>query len=70
MMRAGTMLAAMLVILTGGATAHAKIEMRTFSVLAGAGTHDVYPAPDGRCGSLHGRPANLAVSIPELASRI
>jgi hypothetical protein len=34
------MLAAMLVILTADATAHAKMEMRTFPVLAGAGAHD------------------------------
>ena len=47
MMRPGTMLAAMLVMLTAGATSHAKMEMRTFPVLAGAGAHDVYPAPDG-----------------------
>jgi hypothetical protein len=47
MMRPGTMLAAMLVMLTAGATAHAKMEMRTFPVLAGAGAHDVYPSPDG-----------------------
>ena len=47
MMRPGTMLAAMLVMLTAGATAHAKMEMRTFPVLAGAGADDVYPAPDG-----------------------
>src|ERR1700719_450929 len=47
MMRPGTMLAAMLVMLTAGATAHAKMEMRTFPVLAGAGAHDVFPAPDG-----------------------
>src|ERR1700746_2868494 len=47
MMRPGTMLAAMLVMLTAGATTHAKMEMRTFPVLAGAGAHDVYPAPDG-----------------------
>src|SRR6201981_3183320 len=46
MMRLRTMLAAMLV-LTAGATAPAKTEMRTFPVLAGAGAHDVYPAPDG-----------------------
>src|SRR5499427_2900645 len=46
MMRLQTMLAAMLV-LTAGATAPAKTEMRTFPVLAGAGPHDVYPAPDG-----------------------
>src|SRR5438067_833815 len=47
MTRPGTMLAAMLVMLTTGASAHAKMEMRTFPVLAGAGAHDVYPAPDG-----------------------
>src|SRR6201989_925483 len=47
MMRLGTMLATMLVMLTAGAIAHAKMEMQTFSVLAGAGAHDVYPAPDG-----------------------
>src|SRR5215831_6166817 len=47
MMRPGPMLAAMLVMLTAGATARAKMEMRTFPVLAGAGAHDVYPAPDG-----------------------
>jgi hypothetical protein len=47
MMRPGTMFVAMLMMLTAGATAHAKMEMRTFPVLAGAGAHDVYPAPDG-----------------------
>src|ERR1700751_5780262 len=47
MMRLGTMLAAMLVMLTAGVTTHAEMEMRTFPVLAGAGAHDVYPAPDG-----------------------
>ena len=46
MTRPGTMLAAMLVMLTAGATAHAKMEMRTFPVLAGAGAH----------GQGHGRP--------------
>ena len=47
MIRLGTMLAVMLVILAAGATAHAKMDIRTFPVLAGAGAHDVYPAPDG-----------------------
>src|SRR5262245_30778828 len=47
MMRRRTMLAAMLVVLHAGVTAPAKAEMRTFPVLAGAGAHDVYPAPDG-----------------------
>src|SRR5947199_4995587 len=47
MTRPGTMLAAMLVMLITGAPAHAKMEMRTFPVLAGGGGQDVYPAPDG-----------------------
>jgi streptogramin lyase len=47
MIRLGRMLAGMLVMLAAGATAHAKLEMRTFPVLAGAGAHDVYRAPDG-----------------------
>jgi virginiamycin B lyase len=38
----------MLMMLTAGSTAHAKTEVRTFPVLAGAGAHDVYPASDGR----------------------
>jgi len=47
MIRFGTRLAGMLVMLATGATAQAKMEMRTFPVLAGAGAHDVYPALDG-----------------------
>jgi hypothetical protein len=64
------MLAAMLVMLTAGATAHAKMEMRTFSVLAGLGRTTSIPHQMVRCGSLHSRPANSAGLIPELASRI
>jgi virginiamycin B lyase len=41
------MLAAVIAVFTAGAAAHAKMEMRTFPVLAGAGAHDVYPAADG-----------------------
>ena len=42
------MLAAAVAISTaGGGTAHAKMAMQTFPVLAGDGAHDVYPAPDG-----------------------
>src|SRR5271166_2965975 len=40
-------LTAVIAISTPGAPAYAKMEMRTFPVLAGAGAHDVYPAPDG-----------------------
>jgi virginiamycin B lyase len=47
MIQLGTMIAAMLVMLTVSSTAHANMEMHTFPVLAGAGAHDVYPAPDG-----------------------
>ena len=41
------MLAAAVAMSTAGGTAHAKMAMQTFPVLAGAGAHDVYPAPDG-----------------------
>jgi len=44
MMRLGTMLAAMRVMLTAGSTARAKKDL---SCAGGAGAHDVYPAPDG-----------------------
>jgi virginiamycin B lyase len=47
MIRLWMMHAAVIAVLTAGTTAHAKMEMRTFPVLAGAGAHDVYPAPDG-----------------------
>src|SRR5215469_3087644 len=47
MIRLRTMLAGMLVMLAAGAPTQAKMEIRTFPVLAGAGAHDVYPAPDG-----------------------
>ena len=40
------MLAAAVAMSTVGSTAHA-MAMQTFPVLAGAGAHDVYPAPDG-----------------------
>ena len=69
-MRPGTMLAAMLVVLTAGATAHAKMEMRTFPVLAGLARTTSIPHRMVRCGLLRSRPANSAGSIPELASRI
>lgn len=46
MTRLGIMLAALVAISTASGMAHAKMEMQTFLVLAGAGPHDVYPAPD------------------------
>ena len=70
MTRPGTMLAAMLVMLTTGATAHAKMEMRTFAVLAGAGAHDVYPAPDGAVWFTAQSAGKLGRLDPELANRI
>jgi streptogramin lyase len=33
--------------LASDGASHAKMTMQTFPVLAGAGPHDVYPAPDG-----------------------
>jgi virginiamycin B lyase len=45
----GMMLAAAIAIMVaaGGGAVYAKMAMQTFPVLAGAGAHDVYPAPDG-----------------------
>src|SRR5438094_438319 len=47
MIRFVMMLAAAVAMSTAGGTAHAKTAMQTFPLLAGAGAHDVYPAPDG-----------------------
>ena len=47
MIRFATALATALAILISADTAQAKMVMQTFAVLAGAGAHDVYPAPDG-----------------------
>ena len=47
MIRLVMVLVGVLVMLAVGDTAHAKMDIRTFRVLAGAGAHDVYPAPDG-----------------------
>jgi streptogramin lyase len=49
MTRLGMMLAAAIAIMAaaGGGAVYAKMAMQTFPVLAGAGAHDVYPAPDG-----------------------
>src|SRR6201987_5984948 len=47
MIRFVMIVAAMVAMSTVGGTAHAKMAMQTFAVLAGAGAHDVFPAPDG-----------------------
>jgi len=47
MMRLVMGLAAALAVAMSGGTVYAKMVMQTFPVLAGAGAHDVYPAPDG-----------------------
>ena len=47
MIRLAMMFAAVVLMSTAGGTTHAKMAMQTFPVLAGAGPHDVYPAPDG-----------------------
>jgi len=47
MFRLLTMLVAAVVASTADNAAHAKTSMQTFAVQAGAGPHDVYPAPDG-----------------------
>jgi len=46
-MRLGIVLTTALVMSIAGGAVHAKMVMQTFPVLAGAGAHDVYPAPDG-----------------------
>jgi virginiamycin B lyase len=47
MIRLARVVAMASVIFIAGGTAGAKTVMQTFAVLAGAGAHDVYPAPDG-----------------------
>ena len=47
MIRLGMVLATALAMSIAGGSAHAKMAMQTFPVLAGAGAHDVYPASDG-----------------------
>src|SRR5215467_4838287 len=47
MMRLGIVLTTAVVMSIAGGAVHAKMVMQTFPVLAGAGAHDVYPAPDG-----------------------
>ena len=47
MVRFWMILAVVVAVSTAGGPAHAKVAMRTFPVLAGAGAHDVYPAADG-----------------------
>src|ERR1700752_4700743 len=46
MIRLGLMAAAMAMSIAGS-LAHAKMAIQTFAVLADAGPHDAYPAPDG-----------------------
>src|ERR1700751_3660022 len=41
------LMAAAVAMSIAGSLAHAKMVIQTFAVLAGAGPHDVYPAPDG-----------------------
>src|ERR1700760_639751 len=47
MIQLGTMLVVAVALAATGSQAHSKMAMQTFPVLAGAGAHDVYPAPDG-----------------------
>ena len=70
MIRFVMMLAAMVAMSTVGGTAHAKMAMQTFPVLAGAGVHDVFPAPDGAVWFTAQSAGSSAGSIPRPASRI
>jgi virginiamycin B lyase len=47
MIRLVMFLATVVAVAMSGGTVHAKMVLQTFPVLAGAGAHDVYPAPDG-----------------------
>jgi virginiamycin B lyase len=47
MIRVGMVLAAVALMSATDRPAHARMAMQTFPVLAGAGAHDVFPAPDG-----------------------
>jgi virginiamycin B lyase len=47
MIRLGMVFVAAVLMSVAGGASHAKMTMQTFPMLAGAGPHDVYPAPDG-----------------------
>ena len=47
MIRLGMVFVAAVLMSVSGGASHAKMTMQPFPVLAGAGPHDVYPAPDG-----------------------
>ena len=47
MIQLGIMLAVAVALSATGSTAHSNMAMQTFPVLAGAGAHNVYRAPDG-----------------------
>ena len=47
MIQLGIVLVTAVALSIAGGTAHGKMVIQTFPVLAGAGVHDVYPAPDG-----------------------
>ena len=64
------MLVAAVVISTPDVTVHANTTMPTFPVQAGAGPHDVYPAPDGAVGSRRNLRASWVGLILGQASQI
>ena len=68
MIRLGMVFVAAVLMSVSAGASHAKMTMQTFPVLAGAGPHDVYPAPDGAVWFTANRPANSAASIPGPAS--
>ena len=47
MIQLGIILVTAVVLSIASGTAHGKVVMQTFPVLAGAGVHDVYPSPEG-----------------------
>ena len=70
MIRLGMMLASAIAVSTAGGTAYAKMAMHIFADLAGAGAHDVYPAPDGTVWFTAQSAGKLGRLDPGPASRI
>jgi hypothetical protein len=72
MMRPGTMLAAMLVMLTAGGTPRSRQNGNAHLILCSRGLGRTTSTPHRmvRCGLLHSRPANSAGSIPGPGNRI
>ena len=70
MIRLAILLTTAFVMSIASGTAHARMVMQTFAVLAGAGAHDVYPASDGTVWFTAQSAGKPAASTQEPVSRI